>query len=327
VVAISGFTALSALAGAAELLLWPHGNRYLPLALLAHTPFSSFLVPGLLLAVVVGGTSLACALLAWRRAHGAVDTTLLAGGALTVWIAAEAAMLRGVHPLHALYGGLGLALLALGVRAGWGSPTPRHRWVIAVTLAEAIGFLAPSCAGILSAHYGLAETQQAALVVAAGFFEGLALGTGQAWAMPIAVRRVRYALYTALGAALVWAAVMSTTLLFGGSGAPSPLWIATAVAAGVLGLAAMGGVQWLELRHHTGAARRWIAWTALAWTVALPWSFAAGPFVDETTPLPSHFVLWGCGGLLMAYTMALVTWRGARGLAASSLRRAPAPGR
>ena len=316
IIAISLFTAFSALGGSVELLVWRSGNRSLPPALIEHTPFTSFLIPGLLLAIVVGGTSLSCALLSWRRARAAIDATLLAGGALTVWIAAEAAMMRGVHALHLLYGGLGVALLALGVSAGWGSRASRHRWVIAVTLAEAVGFLAPSCAGILSAKHGLAEVPQAGLVVAAGFLEGLVLGAGQAWALPFAVRRGRFALLTALGAGLVWASVMSVSLLVRGAVLPPVLGIAAAVSAGLLGLAAIGSAQWLELRHHTGAAQRWIAWTALAWVVALPFSFAPGPFVDEATPLASHFVLWGCGGLLMAYAMALVTWQGARGLSA-----------
>jgi hypothetical protein len=39
--------------------------------------------------------------------------------------------------------------------------------------------------------------------------------------------------------------------------------------------------------------------------------------VDETTPLAAHFALWGCGGMLMALVMALVTWQGARRLASS----------
>lgn len=312
ILALSGLNAISALAGSVELLVWRDGNRYLPTAMIAHTPFTSFLVPGLLLGVVVGGTSLACALLSWRRARGAIDATLLAGGALTVWIAAEAAMMRSLHPLHLLYGALGVALLVLGISAARTSRTSRHRWVIAVTIAEAVGFLAPSCAGILSTKAGLAELPQAALVVAAGFLEGLALGAGQAWALPLPVRRGRYALLTALGAGLVWASVMSVSLLARGSATPPAVVAVVGISAGSLGLAAIGSAQWLELRRHTARARRWIAWTALAWTVALPFSFAPGPFVDERTPLLAHFVLWGCGGLLMAYAMALVTWQGVR---------------
>ncbi|MDX2087102.1 MAG: hypothetical protein SFX73_04600 [Kofleriaceae bacterium] len=64
------------------------GTRYVPRGLLAHTPFASFLIPGLLLGLVVGGTSLACATFAWRRSSAAVHATILAGAALTIWIIA-----------------------------------------------------------------------------------------------------------------------------------------------------------------------------------------------------------------------------------------------
>jgi hypothetical protein len=96
--------------------------------------------------------------------------------------------------------------------------------------------------------------------------------------------------------------------------APSCGRILAGAATAALGLAAIGSAQWLELRRHAGPARRWILWTALAWAVGLPFSFAPAPFVDESTPLASHLVLWGCGGLLMAYAMALVTWQGVRRL-------------
>ena len=107
------------------------------------------------------------------------------------------------------------------------------------------------------------------------------------------MRRLRRnTLLTALGAAVVWAGVMAAMRL---GGALPPLMAAAlaGVAAGAAGLAAIGAAQWLELRRDAARAGRWIAWTALAWAVALPLSFAPGPFVDESTPLASHVALWG----------------------------------
>jgi len=77
------------------------------------------------------------------------------------------------------------------------------------------------------------------------------------------------------------------------------------------GLTAIGLAQWVELRHHVPRAWRFIVWTALAWTLALPFSSAPGPFVDESTPLVPQIVLWTLGGAMMA----LVTWLRARRLA------------
>ncbi len=318
VVALCLVSAFSAVAGGIDLILWRDGSHYVPsIRLLAHTPFASFLVPGLILAIVVGGTSLACAILASRRAVAAVDAAILAGGTLTVWIVAQIAIIRAVDWLHWIYGGLGLAILWLGLRAAWRSRLPRHRWVIAVTLAETAGYLVPASAGILSARAGIGGLAQAALVVVAGLFEGLALGAAQAWAFPLPVRRLRYALFTALGAGVAWLSVMSAAALARTGAVPPALVAVAALGAGLVGLAAIGSAQWLELRRHAAMAHRWIAWTGLAWVIALPLSFAPGPFVDGSTPLASHLALWGSGGLLMACAMALITWQGARRLSAA----------
>jgi hypothetical protein len=222
-------------------------------------------------------------------------------------------------------------MLALGVYAGWRSGLPRHRWLIIVTAAEAVGFLVPACAGILSAKAGLRGLSQTALVVAAGLCEGASLGAGQALAFPFRVRRGRYALLTALAAGLVWLCVMVTSVAFQGGGVGvfrgGPLALAIAVVGAIalagVALVAIGGAQWIELRHHAPRASRWIAWTALAWALALPFSFLPGPFVDESTPIPSHVVLWACGGMLMAYVMANVTWQGLRHLARADAPRSP----
>jgi hypothetical protein len=324
VIGLGLFSAISAIGGGAELILWPRGNQFVPIELIRQTPFETFLIPGLLLTGIVGGASLASSVLAWRRSRAAIDATIVAGGALTVWIVAEAAMLRAVHWLHVLYGTLGVLILWLGVVAAWRSRLPRHRWVIAVTLAETIGFMAPALTGILASKVGLGEVPLAGLVVAAGALEGLALGAGQAWAFPLPVRRGRYALVTAFGACIVWAVVMSMLLLAGrGAGVSLAIMAPLILGAAIVGLAAIGSAQWIELRHYTPLAHRWIAWTALAWAVALPLSFTPGPFVDESSPIASHVALWGSAGVLMAYVMALMTWQGVSRLAAGQALTGP----
>ncbi len=314
IVGLAAFAGLSAIAGGSELLVWRHGNSYLSPALLEHTPFESFLVPGLLLTLVVGGTSLGSAWATFRRAPAAADLAILAGGTLSVWIVAEVGMMRAFHWLHALYGTTGVALLWLGVRAAWRTGSERERWVIAVTLAETLGFLAPASAGVFAAKTGLDELARTSLLVGAGTLEGLLLGAGQAWAFPVRVRRLRYALLTALGAALVWIAILALVRLVHHDTLSAGVAVAARVVTGAFALFALGAAQWIELRVHAGRAWRWIAWTALAWVVALPLSFTAGPFVDETTPAGAALLLWGSSGLLMALAMALVTWQGVRRL-------------
>lgn len=315
VLPLAGFSGLTALLGGLQLLIWSRGAPWVPIELLEPTAFRSFLVPGLVLGLVVGGSSLACTLFVWRRSRFALDLTVLAGGAMLLWILAEAAQLRAFHWLQALYGGLGLLLLGLGLRAAWRSGQPRHRWIVVVTSAETLGFLVPVSAGLLSAAVGLEGASRWLLLVGAGCVEGALLGLGQTQVLELPLRRGRYALLTALGAALVWALMMGgMTLGPSLEGLPTPVAIGAGLLAAVIGLSAIGAAQWLELRRHAARAGRWIAWTALAWAVALPLSFLPGPLVDERTPIWANLVLWASAGVLMAYVMANLTWFGVRAL-------------
>lgn len=320
-VGLAGFVALSAIGGAIELVGWPRGTGYVPIEVLHGTPFTTFVVPGLLLGLVVGGTSLVATVLAGVRSRGAVYATVIAGGTLTGWIASEVAMMRSIHWLHAIYGIAGVALLALGLWSRWRRQADL-RWVFGVTLAEAAGFLAPITVGVLVSATGVGEGAQAAALTAAGMVEGLLLGAGQAWAMPFPVRRLRYAALTAAGAGIAWAGA-GVTQVVGSTGAP-PVVVATVGGlAGLVALLALGGAQWLELRRYGVQAARWIGWTALAWILALPLSLLPAPLVDASSPAVTVIVLWACAGVAMAHVMALVTWQAARG-ALRDVRRAEA---
>ncbi len=311
---LAAFSALSAIAGGVALLLAPTGADTAPLSLLAGTPFTSFVVPALLLALVVGGTSAACFVAVWRRSPFAIDATLLAGGTLTLWIACELAILRQYSLLQGAYGALGLALLGLGIAGALRSPEPRHRWTLLVTLGEAGGFVVPAIAGVAAFVLELSPGMRAALLVLAGAVEGLCCGAGQAFAFPLPVARARYAALTSAAAAAVWALAMSVVGL-GHAGAPGVVMGVALALVIPAGLVLMGAAQWLELRRHAFRAHRWIVWSALAWALALPASFAPSPLLDETTPAAAQLVLWTAAGILMAYVMAIVTWQGARRLA------------
>jgi hypothetical protein len=67
ILALSALIALTAAAGGVQLLMWPRGNDFVPLALLDGTPFVTFTIPGLLLTVVVAGTAALATISAWRR--------------------------------------------------------------------------------------------------------------------------------------------------------------------------------------------------------------------------------------------------------------------
>jgi hypothetical protein len=109
------FAGLTAVCGGLELAWNSDGSlARLPLSLLDDTPFRTFLVPGLLLAVVVGGINTLAGVLVLRRHPRANAEAMVAGVVLVAWIAIEMLLLRRVHWLHGLYMSLGLGILGIG---------------------------------------------------------------------------------------------------------------------------------------------------------------------------------------------------------------------
>jgi hypothetical protein len=121
---LQALVAVTAIAGGAALVLSalnPELATVLspPTTYLEGSPFSSYLVPGLLLAIVVGGTQAAAFLLGVTRS----DLSLLGGAtaaiALLIWVFVQM-MFIPFSFLQALYFGVGIAetglvLIALGI--------------------------------------------------------------------------------------------------------------------------------------------------------------------------------------------------------------------
>ena len=97
------FTGVTAVAGGLALLGSPSNVQGLPGTLLERTPFSSFLIPGLLLSLVVGLVNLVAAALEAQRIEHSELAVTIAGAALTVWIGVELAMIRTVSWLQLIY--------------------------------------------------------------------------------------------------------------------------------------------------------------------------------------------------------------------------------
>jgi hypothetical protein len=119
------FNALSAVGGGIALVA---GGLGLPTALLRHTPFDSFLVPGIFLGAVIGGSATigATALLAhWRRA---LITSAAAGAIMVGWILGETLLVEGFSWLQGLYLLTGSIVVVASIRlskAATGPPEPR----------------------------------------------------------------------------------------------------------------------------------------------------------------------------------------------------------
>jgi len=78
----------------------------IPLSTLDRSPFNTFLIPGLLLAGVVGGSLLLAARMTWFRHPMAPIMSLVAGSILLGWVLIEAVMIhegRGLQVAIAVY--------------------------------------------------------------------------------------------------------------------------------------------------------------------------------------------------------------------------------
>jgi len=129
------FGALSALIGA--VLAIAANGAGVPLEHLKHSPFSSYLIPGLILGVVVGGTQLAAAIALLTKRRIALLLSAIAGFGMLIWIFVELAMMQQFSWLQAAYfvlGGLELVLVLalLGIVPALVNPllesrAPAHR--------------------------------------------------------------------------------------------------------------------------------------------------------------------------------------------------------
>ena len=111
------FVALSAFGAGAMFMMEPSGRLMgMTVETLARSPFGSYLVPGIVLFVVVGGTQ---ALAAWaeiRRWPRAGWLSVVAGVVLAGWIAVQVAMIGLGHPMQPSLFVAGVVIAGLGWR-------------------------------------------------------------------------------------------------------------------------------------------------------------------------------------------------------------------
>jgi hypothetical protein len=158
------------------------------------------------------------------------------------------------------------------------------RWVLVVTLGEAVGFTVSAAVGlaVTGATWGPLPTLVA--MVLAGSVEGALLGAAQAdclyrWRV-LPVRRW-WIVATSVGAVVAWSLGMLPSTLGGLNWTSS-----TAVVVGVGGLILLTFLplaQYFVLRDHVRRAALWIPINIAAWLVGIAWTLAPSPFVDQST--------------------------------------------
>ena len=92
-----GFLGITAIVGAIPLILNPMGDRsHIPLSLLDHSPFHSFLIPGMILLLANGAMSFVALYQLLRRKNGHGWWVAFQGCVVSGWIVVEVIMFRAV---------------------------------------------------------------------------------------------------------------------------------------------------------------------------------------------------------------------------------------
>lgn len=112
-VVLNAFIALTAIGGGVGLLA---GWLSMPLSWLQGTPFRSYTIPALILAIIVGGSGLVGATsMGIDRAMG-VLASMVSGAIMMGWVAVEVALIGMTIWMQPFFFAVGLAVFLLAVR-------------------------------------------------------------------------------------------------------------------------------------------------------------------------------------------------------------------
>ncbi len=111
------FVGVTSMMGAAPMIMDPSGQLLrLPQSLLEHSPFHTFLIPGIILLAANGAMSLAILVTVVLRTSGYGWWVTFQGCVLAGWITVEVIMIRQVMWAHYLYWGFALILIGTGLK-------------------------------------------------------------------------------------------------------------------------------------------------------------------------------------------------------------------
>ena len=110
-VVVSMFSAVSAVGGGVGMVA--ADGLSMPTALLSDTPFTTFVIPGLILALIVGGTQMVATILLLARLESAMVWSAVAGFGMLIWIMTEIGFIHTLMWAQMIYLVSGLLQLVL----------------------------------------------------------------------------------------------------------------------------------------------------------------------------------------------------------------------
>ncbi|MFE6076839.1 hypothetical protein ACFVQB_20460 [Paenibacillus sp. NPDC057886] len=130
IIMMQGLLGIGAMVGGGVLIIDPSGNLVnMPDSLLEHSPFGSFLIPGIILLLVLGVMPMIIAISLIRRTHWEIGEklnlysnqywgwtfSLYTGFALIIWIMAQVYWIQHVSVIHLVYfaWGVGIQIVTL----------------------------------------------------------------------------------------------------------------------------------------------------------------------------------------------------------------------
>jgi len=106
------FLGISAVYGGGVLIVDPSGKILgMPLSHLEHSPFNSFLIPGIILFLFNGVSSLIIAVMAIKKHRLYTLFAISQGIVQVIWILVQIAMIRSTSILHFIYFSVGTLLI------------------------------------------------------------------------------------------------------------------------------------------------------------------------------------------------------------------------
>lgn len=184
----------------------------------------------------------------------------------------------------------------------------RSWWTAAFIVGELVGFIPPAIVGAWLGSVGAVDVVLVLGLTVAGALEGASIGAAQAWVL----RRYRspipfgsWVLATAGGASAAWCAGMAGGAVMGSVDSAWPL--AVFVPLWIVGLMAMGFLQWLVMRGRLLRTTSWLLISPAAWLIGVLIPVVAITATPDQWSVAAHVVPAVLAAVLMGAVVGLLT--------------------